>query len=318
MKDLEYLQVDKRQFLAIVTSSSPVKVYEVNGSSFSLFQTLSVSANSSAVKGFRMNDRQYLIVANSKQSKLYCWNSTSQFFEKFQDIGTRGAVYVEYVYIHSFHLLLFSCYSYGGHVNVPSFVYIWSDNLEQFLLYQYLLITGGLRSSTLSTSSGTFVSVYSSYQTNSNSIVFKWNGTYFDRLQSFESSPSYIFEAGLYTFIVSLNTVYRYDLVSGRFTHHSTLPNQLDTTGRYEYFTINTEHYLAVSHRSSSTSNGSTSGDVVVVYRLVGVDFVVHQRVAAPGREVLGLHAFEVNEREKVLAVTSRDAAMSLYKWTHQ
>ena len=324
VKDLSYFRIGNREFLAVVTTSFRVYIYEIVNSSFSLFQTLP-SVDAHDVESFSLNSDHCLAVASSQRdrlkrgkSELFCWNATSAQFVKWQNIGSRGAVHVKFVSVDSFKFLIFSCFSYNGRFEVSSSVYSWSYEVREFQLFQYLPTVGAIHSSVLSTRNEAFISIYSSHHNSSTehheSKIFKWNGTYFDILQSFHSDPVYLFRAGHFIFIASEGHIYRYDSVTQNFISHSTISNQQqNSTAIYEYFSINTEHYLAVSLSAGSVPSSKNSE--IILHRLEGANFFPHQTISVPSHAT-SLHLLRMRNGRKVLSFTGGDRVL-LFEWRH-
>lgn len=313
LRDMTYLQIGAREFITVITTSHHVHVYEIARSSFNLFQTLSSSGTltPSGVEAISVDGR-YCIAITGGRSALFCWNAASQRFDEHQELFTREAVHVRFVSAGTYHFLVFAC---NGSSDAPSYVYVWSSQSDRFLLFQHLPTVGGVSASVQSTSIGSFITITQRTETaQSCSMVFKWNGTYFDYLQSFHSNTTFVFAAGEIVFLISSATVHRYDFASGQFITHSTLPIQRNNSinNAYDYFSINTEHYLAVGGQQLGASG---SHGTIDVHRLDGASFVPYQTVQAPSG-LFALQGFQSSSGRKVLAFTSGGNSMSFYRWT--
>lgn len=317
VKDMSYLQIGTREFVIVITASSPVhvQVYALVRSTFHLVQTLPIiDANPHSIEAFSFGEQHCVAIAGSR-SEIYCWNHTSEVFEKLQDVLTRGAVHVRYVSTEFFNFLVFSCG--GGANDAPSFVYTWASLVGEFLLFQYLPTVGAISSTAQSTAAGSFIAIEQlSDDLSTSSVLFKWNGTYFDDVQSFDSSTVYLFAAKGCIFLASLPAIYRYDSSSNKFIVHSSLSrHEGDSVIAYKYLHINTEHYLAVYARSATNDDDVAiySGDVTI-YRLDGLDFVAHQTLQAPSG-TFALHGFGRSPGNSVLAMVSDEGGVTMYQW---
>lgn len=321
--DTSFLQIGNKQMLAVLTTSFLVHVFELHNQSIFVEAQILPSRQAQSIKGFSLRGRDCLAVAQSSQalqsgvedkakSALYCWNATSDSFEKLQDIATRGALHVEFVSIrHIFEFLVFSCSRYRGQTNTPTYVYVWSEDRQRFLLYQYLPTVGAIRSSAMSAEDSTFLSVHQiNGDASSSTNIFVWNGTYFHHVQSLSARTGYVFAAGRCMFMVSSGVIYRHDMDHKNFTFHSTLRGPQDSRDLYEYFTASNEYFLVVSHFEG---NGS---DSLAIYRLNGFDFVPYQNIPvqsglSSATKVLGL------QQDKLLLAIIGGKNMELLEWKH-
>lgn len=315
--DVTSLQVQDRDLLAVLTDR--ISVFEIArpsaSVSFVLLQTLSNSDGatttpSRAVTTLALANDRY-VVGVGDTSGLHRWNAMTQRFDKIQDIATEGALHVEHVTVESLDFLVFACRG------PASYVYVWSDSLDRFLLYQRLPTTGAVRASgTQSAETGTFVTITQrTSEPRSNSVVvFKWNGTYFDSVQSFRSNSAHVFAAGACVFLADASNVQRYDAAVGKFVHHTSLPGQHNASGEYEHLSLNTEQYLATVGSSTESSRNK----VVNVYRLAGAGLALHQTIAnATTGGTPTLRGLKLSGgRANVLALVNGGTSVALWKWT--
>lgn len=322
VRDLSYLSIEMRELVVVITTSH-VSVYDIKQSSFMLLQTLS-SANPRGVRAFSVGRRHCIAVA-APTSELFCWNALTQQFDRHQEFRIVEAVHVELVSVASRHFLVFSC---GGVTS--SSVFLWNTASDRFLLYQLLPTSGAVRSyaASTTTSAGTFVGVAQTDSSSHSSLaVFNLNRTlgYFEHVQSFDSADSAsLFAGGNCVFVISSSTVHMFDSASEKFIAQFALPSQHDgLVSFYEYFYINTEHYLVVGSRSDNTSSAvATSSDssakngLVTVYKLAGAQFLPYQTIEAPNG-VSALQGFRssTGSGTYVLTVIS-DVGVALWNWT--
>ena len=319
--DFSYFRIGGREFAAVLTPSN-VSVFEIFQTWFFHIQSIS-SARSHSVKAFSIADGHYMVIAGDT-SELYRWNTATRSFDKHQDILTNGALHAEHVTIGTLDFLVFSCSGTDEFTDMtdesPSYVYAWSSQLNRFFLYQRLPTIGAVRATFQSTDSGSFITIdQQSHASESNSTVFKWNGTYFDFLQHFRSNSAYIFAGMKYLFAVSSSAIHRYDPTTGRFVFHSTLPIPQNYTANqsYKYFSINTEHYLGSTGSLSTRSDdgGAQTKEAVTIYRLGGARFTQHQILEGISSVPVSLSGFEARGGEVVLAITKR-SGVSFWKWS--
>ncbi len=337
--DLTHLQIGPREFLAVlIREPSRVDIYEVFGSFFIIFQSLSISSPPHHAQDFQFNGRHCIVVASSHvsgenggSSELYCWDISTLEFVKVQDITAQGAVYVEHISLNHFDFLVFTCFSYRGELDVPSVVYVWSERLGMFVSLQNLYLVGSIKSSIAQISSNeAFLSLYASYEKNgtniSNFLIYRWNGTYFDPIQSFDSADGHLFAAGRCVFVVLSNIVHRFDSNTGLFHSHSALSTEQHPKSAHTHFTINTEHYLAAVYINSDDGDGDSNNstllsDEIIVFRLDGMDFDLHQRISVPAQDDhQKLYVFEMKDKREVMALVgggvATPPAVVLYQWS--
>jgi hypothetical protein len=310
--DFNYFQIGPREFIAVLTPSN-VSVFEVLFSSFFHLHSLP-SSKSRGLNTISMDGVQYLVVAGDT-SVLYRWNALRQRFEKLQDILSNGAVHVQHFSLGNLDFLIFSCSGTdrltGETDNTPSYVYAWSSWSNRFRLYQRLPTIGAVRATAESANTDSFLAVAQRNHTSaSSSMIFKWNGTYFDFLQASNSSSAYLFGIGECTFAASASTILRYDTSAGRFVFYSTLPTPQNYTmgTEYRHFAINTEHYLTVAVNSNIRK-------AVLVYRLNGNHFLQYQMLDNVGKAFTSLSGYKSVRGRSILATISSNG-VSLWKWS--
>ena len=302
VRDLSYLRVGEREFIAVLLSSTRVSIFEISGTSFVAFQNLS-SSSPLGIAAFSFDGSHSCIAVASDTSAVYCWSSDSLSFEKIQDIYTPKAVNVEFLTIISRHFLVFSCN--GSDSQISSLVYLWQSN--RFHLIQYLPTVSAVRATFQSSSTGEFLVVAQS-TIPSSSLVFKWNETHFADLQSFDSSTTFPFSIGDHVFIASGSAIHRYSPAGNTFIEHSSLQGYSDGSIRsYEFFSTGSESYLVVSSQSS------TIPGTVTIHRHTGAGFLPYQSLPSPGVDVV-VQGFQNKDGRQMLALSSL-GDVSFYEW---
>ena len=109
-------------------------------------------------------------------------SSGLHFFEKFQDLPTRGAVNVEYFTIDGILFLAFA--NYYGDINnhkTSSMIYKMNEQTEKFSLYQTLQTRGASGLEYFSIADKHFLAVSNRYDGTYqlDSAVYQWNGQWF-------------------------------------------------------------------------------------------------------------------------------------------
>ena len=106
------------------------------------------------------------------------------YFEKYQDLPTRGAHAVEHFTIHGNLFLAFANYASdtSEKYNTVSFVYKFNDSTGKFFLYQTIGTSGALDVEYFTISDEHYLAVANSFDGIThrlNSVIYRWNGTLF-------------------------------------------------------------------------------------------------------------------------------------------
>ena len=114
---------------------------------------------------------------------------SSYYFEKYQDLPTRGAHAVEHFTIHGNLFLAFANYrsDTAEKFNTDSFIYKFNDSTGKFFLYQPIGTIGGLDVKYFTISDEHYLAVANNYNGMThrlNSVIYRWNGTLFFPFQN--------------------------------------------------------------------------------------------------------------------------------------
>ena len=106
------------------------------------------------------------------------------YFEKYQDLPTRGAHAVEHFTIHGNLFLAFANFrsDTSEKHNTDSFIYKFNDSTGKFFLYQTIGTSGGRDVEYFTISDDHYLAVanrYNGITSRLNSVIYLWNGTLF-------------------------------------------------------------------------------------------------------------------------------------------
>ena len=139
---------------------------------------------------FKTGDQHYLAVANHyngtsyrQNSVIYQWSLSQEQFVVFQSIETFGAHSFDFFEITNERFLAISNFQ------DDSFIYKW--NSSKFEKIQEIATEGAVNTETFEISNETFIAFANHYtaqkQWSLQSVVFKWSGQQFVKLQSFQT-----------------------------------------------------------------------------------------------------------------------------------
>ena len=261
-------------------------------------------------------------------SELYKWNGSS-FIRVQTFTGAVGAKDVDFITIENLgSFLAFSRYHDTLSYNAPSIVYVWDSIHSVFLPYQTLPTTGAQKLHFFTAREETYLAVAIEVDGTgnglTNSMLFRWNGTYFDE-RVFQYIPTqrardlHPFVIGCHVFLVAANyfdgeshnimsKVYR--LENESFVEHAAIQTRGATA--VEPFTIRSEHFLTVINSHDETTGGTTTASVI--YRIDGPSFVPFQEIVTEKGSYA--HFFSLGGDCKALAISNQAAKSKLYKWS--
>ena len=340
---MEHFKISSTEsFFVVLYSNSSLTLYNIASSGdYLILQTLTVT-DAASFATFEIDGNLYLAVARNSAapSELYQWNASSKQFVLFNSIPTKGARDVEFVRTpRQGDYLIFACHYQLPRLNYSSIVYKWvsGDGEFQFLNYQNLdMASNALSVDSVVTNSGNVLLVvtHEHRNGNQNTVMYHWNGTYFDdRIDQRQvippetSTKTLLFAIGTHTFLVGLAGsdahMLRYDRQSRQFVEytHMNTPGVIDTV---EYFHTSTEHFLVFANfissqgtsSSSSSSSETLSGDHsnVLVYRIDGVGFKLFQEIQTSFRVSVIRH-FSKGEDCRGIALASSIGMAELHQW---
>ena len=145
---------------------------------------------------FKIGDQHYLAVANHydgtsyrQNSVIYQWSLSQEQFVVFQSIETFGANRFDFFEIRNEQFLAISNYRDDSSHSINSFIYKW--NSSKFEKIQEIATEGAASSETFAISNETFIAFANHFsaqkQWSLQSVVFKWSGQQFVKLQSLQT-----------------------------------------------------------------------------------------------------------------------------------
>ena len=239
------------------------------------------------------------------------------YFEKYQDLPTRGAHAVEHFTINGSLFLAFANYKSdtAEKYNTDSFIYKFNDLTGKFFLYQTIGTHGGFDVEYFSISGKHYLAVANAYNGTSdrlNSVIYLWNGTLFFAFQNIATKDGVSFNF----FTIAKEpflTVSNYGDVtqSSNSTIYKWKNNMFEkfqeiaTEGcrASAAFVINNESYIAFANEVRSASS--------VVYKRAGMHFVKLQNLQK--HRAMDIKSFYIND-DVFLAIASQPESY-INKW---
>ena len=324
---VEQFSINGSLFLAFANYYSDTKgyntdsfIYKLNDSigKFFLYQTINTTG-AYDIEYFTIADNHYLAVANRRNqtthqlnSVIYQWNGHQ--FVAFQNIPTNSATG-----FHFFEMLpelFLTVTNYHGN----SVIYKWKDN--QFEKFQEIRTEGNSDASTeFKINNETFIA-FANYRNSQqgnavHSIVFKWTGNSFVKLQSLQTYGAVdvnSFNINGDTFLAFANVyngrkrntnsfIYKWD--GSKFVLFQSIP----TRGAFAWypFVMCSETFLGVANRQDDSQGVNTKS---VIYQYFREQFVQYQEI--PTQEATDMTSFQY-KGYTFLAIANLNS--TLYKW---
>ena len=243
---------------------------------------------------------------------------SSCYFEKYQDLPTRGAHAVEHFTINGSLFLAFANYESdtAGKYNTDSFIYKFNDLTGKFFLYQTIGTHGGHDVEYFTISGEHYLAVANDYNGTThrlNSVIYLWNGTLFVAFQylstiggvSFNfftiAKEPFLTVSNLYDGVTySFNSV----IYKWRNNTFETFQEIATEGGRASAaFVINNESYIAFANEVTSASS--------VVYKRERMHFVKLQDLQK--HRAMDIKSFYIND-DVFLAIASQPESY-INKW---
>ena len=336
---VEHFIINGTLFLAFANYHGDIKkhktssmIYKMDGSTgrFTLYQTLQ-TRGPYGLGYFSIADKHFLAVANYYDgtylldSVIYQWNG--KLFEVFQKITTKGASDVKFFTINSDKYLAVANCEDGSTHSTKSVIYKWSGG--KFNKFQEMATEGAMGCTVFVTNNNTFIvfaNYYNSQQKYSvQSILFKWSGGHFVKLQSLQTYGTRdvkSFNINGHTFLAFANYysgskyntdsfIYKWD--GNKFVLFQSNP----TRGALAWhpFVISGQTFLGVANYYGDSQKHNTHS---VVYQASGSRFVNYQHIPTHGAS--DMTSFEY-KGDTYLAVANyyngqkHNINSALYKW---
>ena len=316
--DVEQFSINGSLFLAFAHYYGDIKgyntdscIYKLNNSIGKFFHYQTIDTTGAwDIEYFTIADNHYLAVANRRDqttyqlnSVIYQWNGHE--FVAFQNIPTNSATG-----FHFFEMLPELFLTVTNH-NGNSVIYKWKDN--QFEKFQEIRTEGNSDASTaFKINTETFIAFANwrnSQQGNAvHSIVFKWSGKSFVKLQSLQTYGAVdvkSFNINGDTFLAfasdyNINSfIYKWD--GSKFVPFQSIP----TRGAFAMypFVMCGETFLGVANKQGDNAKS-------VIYQYFREQFVQYQEIPTQG--ATDMTSFQY-KGYTFLAIANRNSA--LYKW---
>ena len=285
--DFESFSIDGETYLAVAnyrndsTRNIESHIYQWNSTTNQFDKVQDIETNGARdFASFTIDGQTYLAVANYRndstrniESHIYQWNSTTNQFDKVQDIETNGARDFASFTIDGQTYLAVANYHNDSTYNNDSYIYQWNSTTNQFDQIQAIATNGAHDFASFTIDGQTYLAVANHYNDSTNNIeshIYQWNSTtnQFDQIQAIATNgardfESFTIDGQTYLAVANYYNGSTYNLDSHIYQWNSTT-NQFDqiqaiaTNGTldFESFTIDGQTYLAVAnHRNDSTYN---------------------------------------------------------------
>ena len=276
---------------------------------------------------FKTGDQHYLAVANHyngtsyrQNSVIYQWSLSQEQFVVFQSIETFGAHSFDFFEITNERFLAIS------NSQDDSFIYKW--NSSKFEKIQEIATEGAVNTETFEISNETFIAFANHYtaqkQWSLQSVVFKWSGQQFVKLQSFQTYGARdvkSFSDNGSTFLAFANyrrgeerninsPVYKWN------GSHFVLFQSIPTRGAFALypFMMCSQTFLGVANHFNNDNGFNTMS---VVYQVSQEQFIEYQEISTQG--AYDMTSFQY-KGHTYLAVANQNSNKwninsALYKW---
>jgi len=285
--DTEGFTIGTDSYLAVANQwagfyNTDSKIYKWNGTQFTEIQSI---ATNSAMNWtyFTIGTDHYLALANycngatyNMNETIYKWNGSQ--FVALQSLPTNGVRNADFFTIGTnSYLVVANFYNDSSYTN-QSNIYKWNSTTGKFdaTPIQSINTTGAINWTPFTIGTDHYLALadnYSGSSYNNTSKIYKWNGTQFTEIQSFATNGAYdweFFTIGSDNYIMIANysdsssynidsKIYKWNSTTGLF--NTTPVQNIPTIGvnDLEYFTIGTEHYLAVANSYTGSSYNTIS-----------------------------------------------------------
>ena len=245
------------------------------------------------------------------------------FFEKVQDLPTRGTGYVEHFTINGRLFLAFANY-YGDifKFKAVSMIYEMNEQTGKFILYQTLQTKGAAGIEYFSIADKHFLAVANHYDGTYllDSAVYQWNGQQFIIFQKIPTKGArhftfldingqkYLTVANYYDgSTYSINSVI-YKWNNGKFNKFQEIPTE--GAASCSAFVINNVTFITFSNHYNSKQNYAVQSNV---FKWSGGHFVKLQSLQTYG--ALGVNAVNINGHTFLAFGSKRNTDSFIYKW---
>ena len=237
---------------------------------------------------------------------------SSRYFEKYQDLPTRGAHAVEHFTIDGSLFLAFANYESdtAENYNTDSFIYKFNDLTGKFFVYQTIGTHGGHDVEYFTISGEHYLAVanvYNGIKHRLNSVIYLWNGTLFVSFQNVAtirgaSFNFFTIEKEPFLAVSNLNAnsvIYKWK--NNMFEKFQEIA--ITRCRASAAFVINNESYIAFANDVRSASS--------VVYKRAGMHFVKLQNLQK--HIAMDIKSFYIND-DVFLAIASHPESY-INKW---
>ena len=288
-RDFESFMIDGETYLAVAnyrngsdyTISSYIYQWNTTTSDFDVVQAIDTEG-AMDFDAFVIDGKTYLAVTNYRNgsayntnSHIYQWNSTTNQFDKVQDIETNGARDFESFVIDGETYLAVANHSDGSY-NTNSHIYQWNSTTNQFDQVQAIATNGAIDFESFVIDGETYLAVASYWNGSTRNIdshIYQWNNTtnQFDQIQAIATNgaidfASFTIDGQTYLAVANYSNnstsnidshIYQWDSTTNQFDQIQAIA----TIGAYDFesFTIDGQTYLAVAnYYNDSTYNNDS------------------------------------------------------------
>ena len=315
-----------RQYM-ITTSdrSGSVSLHKITRKGLRHSQTITIPG-AKTTKNIHINNTVYIAVAcnnndNTKtDSQLYALTNDGTL-KHVQTFNDNEADDITFGMTNNEIFLTLTTNNGRSQTGLPSKVYKWDPKHRLFNIIQSLETIYGVKPNFFNTKDHLWLSIACQYNTSSilNSFIYRWNGSRFEVFQTIPSPHAtkdlHPVNTGTSLFLVATNfhgplVVYKMNDFTGHFEIFQTISTSKVLA--LDSFTINSEHFIAVSSWEPSVGTSDTE---LIIYKFSGDSYSSFQ-------EITTYHASSIKVFRDVLSgswlmgianVSKR--SVDLYRW---
>jgi Tol biopolymer transport system component len=326
----KFFTIGADSYLAVVNggTNDTSKIYKWTGTAFTEIQQLSTHGTKSS-DVFTIGSDTYLVMPNSFDGSstnlpwdIYKWNG-SQFAGTNHPITEHEVFDAKHFIIGTDHYLAIAVYHDGTSHNTNSKIYKWDGT--SFQSVGLTISTHGAGSiEAFKIGADTYLAVANGYNGsthNTNSEIFKWNGSNFTSIQglaTFGGSDTRYFKVGADDYLAFASSYqegvpHRDNLSSRVYKWNGSTFGIFEgftanSGNNFEFLQVNNENYLTL------TSNGTDSTQNVssMVYKWYGLNFIPFQSIAT--NAATHTEPFVINGSAYIAISNNGSGNTSIYK----
>jgi hypothetical protein len=341
---LKHFTIGTDHFIAVANyynGSSYVldsKIYKWNGNTFCLYQLIPGTQHAFDFEFFTIEGNNYLIVANYYNgttcilsSPIYKWNPSTKFFESYVNqtaIATYGASDFDFFTMGDNYYLAVANKETDTSYNTNSYVYQWNNTRFDTTNPVATIATSGANDWEHFTIGDNNYLVVANYYSNTGgynipSRIYKWNITSktFVQIQELATNGAFdceYFAIGNDHYLAIANyydgttyninsRIYKWNPETEQFGTPQAIPTKYATG--WKHFTVNGQHYLAVSNFYDSEANPKTYQTNSYIYRWNGSKFAEDDALAVPTKGARDWEFFTIGSMNFLAVANCQDDA---------